>query len=182
MIKFEQTKSAKYAPRTYHNATSAQLTLAFAQDFFTAGELLTKKAAGSNYKAIQLSSLATDLDDVAFSIVFECKRIGARSLNIAGNSLSTLSKYGYSQQQVNQLIYDVLSKVHLNFELYSIVSGGQTGVDWAGGVAAYALNINCVMTFPAGFLQRNIDGIDFVNDESSLFLLLHNQAKALVRI
>lgn len=41
-----------------------------------------------------------------------------------------------------------------------MISGGQTGVDIAGIVAAQALRIDAVATLPKGYLQRFEDRID----------------------
>lgn len=49
MIKFIQHSSPKYPPRTYENA-SADATIAFAFDFNTAGEKLTKDAVDAQKK------------------------------------------------------------------------------------------------------------------------------------
>ena len=52
-MKIIENKSSSYAPRTFANAKSADLTIAFAIDFGTAGEQLTKKAAGQRYVAVK---------------------------------------------------------------------------------------------------------------------------------
>lgn len=51
----KESTSSKYTPRTYYNAKSADLTVAFAVDFSTAGERCTHKAAGANI--VQLKNL-----------------------------------------------------------------------------------------------------------------------------
>ena len=47
-------RSSSYAPRTQVNASSADLTVAFATDYATAGERLTMKMAGYRYVAVPL--------------------------------------------------------------------------------------------------------------------------------
>lgn len=49
-----------------------------------------------------------------------------------------------------------------------IISGGQTGVDLAGGVAAEVLSIPCVMTFPKGLIQRDINGKTITQSKEEL--------------
>ena len=53
-IVVRETVSPKYHDRTVMNAREADLTVAFAVDFSTAGEKLTREAAGDRYLAIGL--------------------------------------------------------------------------------------------------------------------------------
>lgn len=46
MLTILEHKSSSYAPRTYENAAKADVTIAIAVDYNTAGERLTHKAAG----------------------------------------------------------------------------------------------------------------------------------------
>jgi 1-aminocyclopropane-1-carboxylate deaminase/D-cysteine desulfhydrase-like pyridoxal-dependent ACC family enzyme len=161
----QEHKSSSYAPRTYHNAHSADLTVAIAVDFSTAGERLTHKAAGDAYLAIPYH---TDITEAARTLYREMRKRNAKSLNIAGNGLHTFTKYGELQYSVNLYVYTVLSLVHKHWPIEAIVSGGQTGTDLAGGVAAEALNIPCTMTFPKGFKQRFANGIDIVQSEEQV--------------
>ena len=55
-MKIVEHESAQYKPRTVHNAHTADLTVAFAEDFNSAGEKLTKREAGDRYVAIHLST------------------------------------------------------------------------------------------------------------------------------
>ena len=127
--------SESYAPRTYVNAGRADLTIAFAMDFNTAGEKLTRKAAGTKYLAMGL-----DRDSVmaAREVWKACRDAGKGDkplvLNIAGNGIYTLAKQGWTQEEVNKYIYDILALVTKHWPIEMIVSGGQTGIDLAGGV------------------------------------------------
>ena len=49
LLRIEQHDSGRYAPRTWENAKSADITVAFASDFTTRGEQLTLRAAGEAY-------------------------------------------------------------------------------------------------------------------------------------
>lgn len=151
-------KSASYAPRTFHNARSADLTVAFAVDFSTRGEALTRRAAGDG-RYISLS-LAGDPRAGARALYALCRSINCKTLNVAGNSIRTLNLHGWSQEQCNNYIYDVLRLVCTHWQIQLIVSGGQTGADLAGGVAGVALDIPVRMTLPAGLLQRPENGPD----------------------
>lgn len=163
--KITEHKSSSYAPRTYHNASSADLTLALAIDFNTAGEKLTHKAAGDKYLAI---SWNTDYIIAARGVYKAMKKRNASSLNIAGNGIYTWQKYGVNQHDINVYLYSVLSLVHKHLPIQKIVSGGQTGVDLAGGVVAEVLGVESVMTLPKGFKQRFADGKDIEQGEQSV--------------
>ena len=154
----QEHKSSSYTPRTYHNAQTADLTAAFATDFSTAGEKLTNKAAQEKYIRCDLRKEPIEL---ARQLYKGCKAYHVRTLNIAGNGIYTFYKQSsYTQEDINKIIYDIVSKVQEYYPIEKIISGGQTGVDWAGGVAATALGIECIMTLPKGFKQRWKDGID----------------------
>ena len=164
MLIIQEHKSSSYAHRTYLNAASADLTIAVAVDYSTAGEKLTKKAA-KNFLELPFKD---DFKDNA-RILYKCmKRNNYTSLNIAGNGIYTFSKHGVEQEDINQYIYDMLSLVHTHLGISFIVPGGQTGTDIAGGVAGYALDIHTTMTLPNGFKQRFKDGIDITQTEGSV--------------
>ena len=149
-------QSSGYRERTKFNADSADLTVAVAKNFATAGERLTKSVAGDRYKSFGFDDARTD----GRALAQEMQRRGAKSLNVAGNGIYTLTEHGMTQEQVNQHIYDMLSLAHGINPISKIVSGGQTGVDIAGAVAARALGIPAVVTLPRGFVQRNAAGED----------------------
>lgn len=152
-------KSAQYTPRTYYNARVANLTVAFAVNFNTAGEKCTHNAASTtSYLAIPL---AMEKIEAARSLYRKVKDIpDCKTLNIAGNGIYTLVKARWTQEDVNQYVYDVLKQVHIHHCFEKIVSGGQTGVDIAGIVAAVAIGIPAIATLPKGFIQRHEDGVD----------------------
>lgn len=149
--------SPKYAPRTEHNAKSAGLTVAFALDFSTMGERLTRRVAGEKYLAIDLN---TEPIQAARDLYKAMRLHGATSLNVAGNGIYTLQAKGWSQARVDRYVFAVLGKVAEHLPLKLVVSGGQTGVDIAGITAAHALGIQAVATLPGGFLQRDANGKD----------------------
>ena len=49
----------------------------------------------------------------------------------------------------------VISKVNEFWPLTNLISGGQTGADWAGGIAGEVIGLNVTMTFPKHCLQRD---------------------------
>lgn len=164
MIKYVEHSSRGYAPRTKHNATTAGLTIALAADLHTAGELLTHKMAGMRYLGFRIDTELMNnplfLTETASRIARECEYKNVKILNVAGNGIYTLNHHGITQAKINLFIYQVLKYVCENSAVHTIISGGQTGVDFAAGVAAEALHKDCVLTFPQGFLQRGLDKID----------------------
>lgn len=178
--------STSYKPRTMHNAHTADLTVAFAEDFNSAGERLTKREAGNRYVAIPLN---TDPLVAARMLYAACKKHNVSTLNVAGNGIYSLSGQ-WSQGQLkdnqkfqtldedqlvnefqvslNQWVYLVISKVHEFWPLTNLISGGQTGADWAGGVAGEAIGLNVTMTFPKHFLQRDEHHQDVTQDQETV--------------
>lgn len=165
MIRILQHSSPSYAPRTYVNAGSADLTLAFAIDYHTAGEKLTMKAAGTRkflMLPLEIDGQEFDLNLHADAIIKKARQNGLKeiSANIAGNGSYTLTNYRWEQERVNQYITSVLRAVNEVIPIIKIVSGGQTGADIAGAVAARVLGIDAVITMPKGYKQRGKDNKD----------------------
>lgn len=155
--------SSGYAPRTRHNADSAGLTVAIASDFESAGEKLTARVSAGKYLAIPMD-VAPETGGVRLAKAMRAK--GTTTLNVAGNSLHTLRTMG--QAAVNQHVFDLISTAHNLLPITKIVTGGQTGVDIAGAIAAHRLGIPVVVTMPAGFRQRGIDGVDYNGTAASV--------------
>lgn len=156
-FEIKEHKSSGYAPRTYHNASVGDLTVAFAVDFTTAGEKLTKKAAGSRFVSIDIGMSYIETARILYKA---CKKHDVKVLNIAGNGIYTLEKRGMDQHSVNMYLYSILSLIEQHWPLKGIVSGGQTGIDLAGGVCAKYLGIPCTMMLPLGYKQRFSNGVD----------------------
>lgn len=165
-IIIREHKSPSYAPRTWANAAEADVTIALAVDYTTAGERLTHKAAGDKkYLKLPLSYYWLENARTLF------KRIPKHSLitlNIAGNGIYTLAKHGWTQEEVNVQIWCMIEQVHQFRPIGKIISGGQTGVDLAGGYAGWKLGIDTVLTLPKGFKQRHEDGIDRDHTEDEI--------------
>ena len=156
-LTIQEHSSRKYAPRTEFNAKSAGLTVAFALDFSTMGERLTRRVAGEKYLAIDLNM---EPIQAARELYKTMRQHGASSINVAGNGIYTLQAKGWSQARVDRYVFAVLGKVAEHLPLKLVVSGGQTGVDIAGITAAHALGIRAVATLPKGFVQRDASGKD----------------------
>ncbi len=164
-IVFVEHEQSGYPARTRHNAASAQLTAAFAFEFDTAGEKLTRRAAGERYVAILLTSKPIE---AARTLYRALKQHDAHVLNIAGNGMHTLARYDLTQGAINSYLLVVLAHVTAHWRLESVLSGGQQGVDMAGVIAASTLGIPSTATLPRGFLQRDEHGRDFQNTPQDL--------------
>jgi len=159
----KESTSSKYTPRTYYNAKSADLTVAFAVDFSTAGERCTHKAAGANIVQLKIWKDMSDeyLLNHARVLWRHCKNVNLKSLNVAGNGIYTFSKHMIFQPEVDSVVFRIISKVHEYWKFDKIYSGGQTGADLAGAKAGYKLGIETEVTLPKGYVQRFTDGIDY---------------------
>jgi hypothetical protein len=157
ILDIRQHAEPTYAPRTHVNAACAELTVAFAVDYSSHGERLTKKMAGDRYVAIPLEGEPIDAARILYK---NLRGRGARTLNIAGNGIYTL-KPTWTQSAVNRWVFEVISLVHQHWPLDSVRSGGQTGVDLAGLVAAHAAGVPRIYALlPNGFIQRGMDKVD----------------------
>ena len=155
-----------YASRTMTNASQADLTVAFALNFLTAGERLTHRASKPDYLAIDVRQ-SVELSERQLrhrlSLPASSGR-AVRTLNVAGNSIATFDLLGWTQERVDRYIGHVLYLVHAQRPIQHIRSGGQTGADMAGLVAAVALGIEATGYFPKGYLQRGTDRQDISRD------------------
>lgn len=174
-----QSISSGYRDRTVINAKNADLTVAFATDFSTTGEKLTRNSAGAKYVAIDLLT-STPLSAAARIYGFtKSRRIGV--MNIAGNGLYTLAKSNWDQPKINQFIFETLRHLTYDVKLDSVRSGGQTGADIAGLVAAYALGLPVHALLPSGFLQRTSNGHDIEHSEFDIKKQIISGSETLIR-
>lgn len=164
MITLVEHKSAYYGPRTWHNAAQG-VTMAYAVDHYTAGEKLTQKAAGE-----KIVLMTPDFGDVqnARYLYATLRHFDCRIVNVAGNGIYTFNKHGYTQVMVNDAIHRILHTVHQHWPIEKIVSGGQSGADLAGLIAAERLGINSVGTWPKGFKMRFSNNIDVTHTKEEI--------------
>lgn len=153
-----EDKVADYYGRTKINADKAEVTLAMAMDYGTAGEGLTKRLAGEKLVKWQPRSALTPFAD---AVVAQLKQSKGKTLNIAGNALDNWAKFTdknkkpITQEHVNWAVYKVLKHIKENYpQLERVVTGGQTGTDIAGAIAARALGIPVEVNMPKGFRQE----------------------------
>lgn len=162
----EENSSPNYKVRTEENAKSADLTIAIALNFDTAGEMLTKDIAIKNGKKYIAIIPEGDPQEKAIRLVEKINELNLPQqfiLNIAGNSMSTLGNR-MNQTQADEFTYMLIKHVSSNSKLRSkigyIRSGGQTGFDEAGAKASLKLGFKTVVHMPQGFKIRNQDGRD----------------------
>lgn len=159
-IQILEHSSSGYGPRTYANAAKANLTLALSVDDTTTGERCTHKAAGKKLLKLDLAEDWIVNARLLWHRLVAAGVTNKLTLNVAGNGIVTLNKHGWSQSQINEYVYWMLEKVHTYFHIDKIVSGGQTGVDIAGGWVGVKLGIDVELLLPKGYIQRHEDGID----------------------
>lgn len=165
-ITFTECQTPGYPARTRINA-GADVTLAFAVDFSTAGEVATKREVLRQGKLyIPISLLNSDQSYDRLERIAAHIPSNLHSFNIAGNGIYTLRS---SQVYLDEWIRSFLDKLFLIYDqcITSIVSGGQTGVDEAGLKAGRDLGITTVhCTAPKGWLFRDKDGKEWADEQA----------------
>ena len=168
MIIFQEHNETGYAMRTWDNARLSDLTIAFAIDFTTPGELLTRKAAYGKYLGIEFDLLLTDINKAASTILKEMETRKVRVLNVAGNGIYSL-KHLCDQAFVDDRLLLLFTIIILNYgNDFDIRAGGQTGIDEAAIKAGNFLNMPTICLAPKNWMFRDINGHDICNE--ALFL------------
>lgn len=168
-LQWAYTTSDGYAERTKFNAQSSHATIYFqAKDERTPGYELTSDYAETFYGVV----LPSDHSSVPWIIDALEGVADQPRLNVAGNRLS---KFDWVPQTlVNTWVYNYLEKVAREVRGLTIVSGGQTGADWAGIVAGVKLGLPVYATFPRGFKQETKNGGFRYNTIEQLEQKLHD--------
>lgn len=167
-ITFTTSSSKSYVDRTKENIALSDVTIALAEDFTTAGEQRTETEATkeNKYIKLQLDDVIT-IDDLAEQIYEDIQSKGKTKdlkINIAGNGIYTLSK---PQEYYNQLLEQILSALQQKgITISEIRSGGQTGIDEAGIIAAKRLGIKAIVHTTADFKFRDKNNKD-ISDEQA---------------
>lgn len=163
-IEVQEFPNSGYPARTRANAEWSDITLALAENFNTAGEKLTKKAAGDKYVNTTLPSYneasgnANIIADDIYKQLQSKGKLTDVKLNVAGNGIYSLRE---SQEYYDSLLTDILSELQKKGVTFSEVrSGGQTGIDEAGIKAAMNLGIKATIVAPKGFIFRDKSGKD----------------------
>ena len=156
-LRVKALKTPDYPSRTRYNVEHSDYTLVFAVDTTTPGERLTRRLAGNKFIDTEMSYIGVDKDKIKDIISMLPKKC---NLNIAGNSVTRLISKGISQEEVNELVYDVLYKISQSITIKRIFSGGQSGADLAGAIAGCRLGIKTRVVMCLGYLYRNEKGQD----------------------
>lgn len=162
---FSVSSSTSYPVRTRENAEWSDITIALAEDFSTAGERLTQRVAGTKYVSHSLSSSNNPqaIADSIYDQIASKGKVKDLKLNIAGNGIYTLNQ---PQEYYNNLLTEVLSILQSKgVTISAIRSGGQTGIDEAGIIAAQRLGIPSIVHTTSDFKFRGKDNKD-VSDEA----------------
>lgn len=175
MITFIECKTPGYPARTQENVVANDITLAFALDFNTRGEILTRELC-TDYKKLYLKILlpATmspyapiDWQRMVNIVEYISRNTNQQSLdiNVAGNGIYGLP---YEQEQLDMWMKTFFVDFRMaSFNLFTINSssnGGQSGSDEAGGKATASLGIKTTVRAPFGWRFRNKQGQDISNE------------------
>lgn len=171
-----ELEAPNYPTRTKHNIAVSDVTVAFATDFTTDGEKLTRGEAerAGKYVSAPLNYLVKPERAWETWYAALVKAVIAKKpqvINVAGNAIGRLNvgipeesrkaaddKTIPVQDWVNGVVYRALKEIHAQNPISKVVSGGQTGVDIAGAIAAKALGIPVEVTMPRDFRQVTAKG------------------------
>lgn len=157
-LQIDEVKSHDYGVRARLNAKSGDVTIALSLDFTTPREKIVKEVAGKRYIGALLTS---DVSKTSRLLLRKLRADNAKSLNVTGNSISTLLSHDITQDKANAYVYDILSMVHKLYPIRKIISGGSSGVDLAAAISGFVLGIETVVTAPADLKQVTIDQIQY---------------------
>ncbi|NTW34292.1 MAG: hypothetical protein HGB12_17015 [Bacteroidetes bacterium] len=181
-LKFCEADLKGYKQRTCQVIKASDVVIALAADFTTYGEIATLQTAktyGKLYIPIDITKdiCFTDTSKVRSLIIqyAKFKKKSSLILNIAGNGIYTLKKFG-NQEMFDDLVSDFLNSVldlsdmsidkFVSMSIDKFVSGGQTGIDEAGIKAAYQYRIpNITVIAPKGWAFRDKDGKDIYDKD-----------------
>lgn len=157
--KYGSNASQAYAIRTGENARYGHVTIQLAIDFNTSGEQRTAKSAGNK---LVKSDMNKSVDEIVSELIDQLnnKNLPAEGLkiNIAGNGIYTFAQQGVTQSELNDKVTAILrGLLDKGIDISEIRSGGQTGIDEAGVIAARRLGIKTSIVAPKGWLFRDKD-------------------------
>ena len=165
-VKFT-TSEGGYPQRRKENIDLSDVTIALAKDFSTAGEKGTKRDAGNKYIGRNLTMGLTPkkLAESIYKDLKAKKKTKNIKINIAGNGIYSLSE---SQEYYNDFVTEVIKELqNLGITISEIRSGGQTGIDEAGIIAAQRLGIPAVVHGTKDWAFRGKDGKDVKGNEKA---------------
>jgi hypothetical protein len=170
MIEYKTVNSTNYAIRTKANVLASDITIAFAVYLNTAGEKLTKRLTQQFHK--QYTSVDTNVLNVTEELINagiqRLNRVPCSKVNIAGNGLYTLRGL-YTQEDINQYMFELLQGIFTSRELKvpieEVYSGGQSGFDEAGAIAADDLGIPVTIISTSDWKYKDENGYTIRNED-----------------
>lgn len=164
MVTFRECTKSGYAARTEQNAANADVTIAIAKTFGTAGEQCTKKYVKKYEKLYVPVRFSDVIEDERIAKIVEFIGDKEVAINIAGNGLYHFDYH--TQETLNNWMVVFLSNLrNKGLKIKSIRSGGQTGIDTAGSVAANILHIPSIVLAPKNWMFRIEKYQDIRNEE-----------------
>ena len=169
------TSAGGYPQRTKENADWSDVTIDFTESNGSSGA--TQKWAGNKYVHFQLHNEGEPAYD-AQEILDAIKKAGLPTenikLNIAGSEIGKLrgSQAAYNNE-ITRLIKGLLD---LGVTIQEIRSGGQTGIDEAGIIAAKRLGITASVHASKGWVFRDKDGKDNPGKEAFMERFLEGRS------
>lgn len=162
-----------YATRTKANAAYGDFTVALGENLNTAGERLTRSAAGAKYVGAQLPVMSEkggilnedDIKSIGDNILEQIRTVNGGGipsapviLNIAGNAIDVLSM---EQGTYDKAVLDIIKYlIRKGLKIKEIRTGGQTGIDEAGTKAAQELDLGWSILTTGNYKIRGKDGKD----------------------
>ena len=172
MINFIEDRCTNYQHRTFLNVDNAEFTLIFAADLTTAGEKCTLNACRNCERPVAAfligndGRISQDQGNKLQTCIEYMTENKVTSINIAGNGIYTFTKYGVTQERLNDLVTNFIHHlISTGCNITSLRSGGQTGADEAGLVAGDRLNLTTTCLCPKGWRFRDINNQDIKSEE-----------------
>lgn len=178
MISFT-CSAGSYQQRTRENATAddVDFTFQFAVDFSTTGEKCTAKAAGDSLISVGIpvrdgkvqvtkKAVSEMVQQIVNALPEDFIKGEPFGVNLAGNGINILNRYGVDQQTLDSLIVaTAMALDEKGVKVRSWRSGGQTGVDETVGAIGEALGVPVTVHAPANYAFRSVNGIDTKGDK-----------------
>lgn len=170
MIEFIESASHGYRERTIENAKNADITIAFAVDFATSGEQMTKEGAFDNgkcYFPFNCLLEGNDFETRMRGLADYMRENDCHTVNCAGNAATRFHRFNKNQSYCDTFVYEVFSRLvnEFNINITEIRSGGQSGADESGLKASLKLGIKATCLCPNGFRFRNEKGEDITDEQ-----------------
>lgn len=175
---FIEDPKYNYGHRTWQNAEWSDITLAFAVDFASPGEITTAKAAGDKLVRVDIPADVGKYRQASFgSAEYEEKKKIVESiysaittnphyrdsgikLNIAGNGLKAFKMAGVNPDDAEHFVHSIIFGLvkSKGLKISMIRSGGQSGVDEWGIKAGQLHYLRCSILAPKGYRFRDENG------------------------